>query len=282
MSTKIDVENLQAIMRHFHIATQLRMAIFDLEFHELIAWPTERNALCNLLRTTKEGDARCRICDLSAQYQVHQNICQNYIYTCHAGLFDAIAPIMDDRRIIGYMMIGQCVPKDVPIKKAWSDSLHYCEDIIDISVIKKEYYKFPRLTREQMESCVQIMNACALYIGSHKYVNPESDEIFAKIRLYINAHITETLSTALLCEKLLLPRNALFRIMKSETGLTPGQYIQAKRIELAQSLLQNRELSIAEVAGLCGITDYNYFSRIFKKQLGLSPREYRMKWIRSQ
>jgi AraC-like DNA-binding protein len=75
-----------------------------------------------------------------------------------------------------------------------------------------------------------------------------------------------------------LSRNLLFKTVKKETGLTLGQYIQAKRLEQAQSLLKNNERSIAEIAELCGISDYNYFSRIFKKQFGITPRDYRLKW----
>ena len=39
MSTRIDTENLQSLIRHFHIATKLRVAIFDFDFNEIIAWP---------------------------------------------------------------------------------------------------------------------------------------------------------------------------------------------------------------------------------------------------
>jgi AraC-like DNA-binding protein len=278
MPARIDTENLQSLIRHFYIATQLRVAIFDFDFNEVIAWPKEENVLCRLIKSTKKGWKRCRTCDLSSQFRVKQNIYKNYIYTCHAGLFDAIAPIMDNRRIIGYMMVGQCVPGDMPIQKAWNFSLNSCEDILDISDIKTEYYNLPRLTKQQMESCVQIMNACALYIGNKKYVNPDHDEIFTKIKSYTDIHLSEDLSVETLCSQLFLSRNLLFKTVKKETGLTLGQYIQAKRLEQAQSLLKNNERSIAEIAELCGISDYNYFSRIFKKQFGITPRDYRLKW----
>ena len=277
MSTKIDVENMQDLLRHFYIATRVRVAIFDLGFNEIVSWPIQQTPLCQLLKSTKIGKARCRTCDLSAQHQIRQNVDGNYIYMCHAGLFDAIAPIMDDRRIIGYMMVGQCVPSDTSINKAWEYSLVCCEDITDISPIKKEYYELPRLTKMQMESCVQIMNACALYISYKKYLNPGHDEIFAKIQSYINSRLTENLSVDTICSQLLLSRNLLFSTVKKETGMTPGQYVQAKRLERAQELLRGQEHSIAEIAELCGISDYNYFSRVFKKEFGVSPREYRKK-----
>ena len=176
------------------------------------------------------------------------------------------------------MMVGQCVPNDVPIHKAWQLSLDYCEDIVDISGIKNEYYNLPRLTEEQMESCVQIMNACALYIGNKKYVNPDHDELFTKIKSYTDIHLAENLSVDHLCSNLLLSRNLLFKTIKKETGLTLGKYITAKRLERAQSLLKSNEYSIAEIAELCGIADYNYFSRLFKKQFNITPRDYRLKW----
>lgn len=65
------------------------------------------------------------------------------------------------------------------------------------------------------------------------------------------------------------------RCFKQITGQTPLQYILSLRISNAQSLLENTDYSIAEVAEQVGYDNSLYFSRLFHKQTGMSPKEYR-------
>lgn len=56
---------------------------------------------------------------------------------------------------------------------------------------------------------------------------------------------------------------------------SPTEYISALRLNFACSLLSSRDMSIEEVSSAAGYSDSRYFSRIFKKKLGVSPSEYR-------
>ena len=63
--------------------------------------------------------------------------------------------------------------------------------------------------------------------------------------------------------------------MKKETEKNVSEYIKEKRIEHAMYLLSTTHLQIQTVALHCGIMDVQYFSKIFKKKTGKTPREYR-------
>ena len=65
------------------------------------------------------------------------------------------------------------------------------------------------------------------------------------------------------------------RNFKQYTGTTPIQYIVAVRIANAQMLLETTNDNITEIGHIVGYENPLYFSRIFKKQKGLSPSEYR-------
>lgn len=65
------------------------------------------------------------------------------------------------------------------------------------------------------------------------------------------------------------------RNFKEYTGSTPVQYILSLRISNAQTLLDNTSYNITEIASIVGYDNPLYFSRIFKKQCGLSPSEFR-------
>lgn len=65
------------------------------------------------------------------------------------------------------------------------------------------------------------------------------------------------------------------RCFKQYTGLPPTQYLLSLRIQNAQSLLENSTYNISEIASAVGFHDPLYFSRLFKKQIGVSPEHYR-------
>ncbi|MDU5949835.1 MAG: helix-turn-helix transcriptional regulator [Paenibacillus macerans] len=67
----------------------------------------------------------------------------------------------------------------------------------------------------------------------------------------------------------------LSRIFKRDVGIGLHDYITRRRMELARSLLTHTKMKIYEVAQKCGYDNTNYFIRIFKLTVGLTPQEYR-------
>lgn len=62
---------------------------------------------------------------------------------------------------------------------------------------------------------------------------------------------------------------------KKETGFTLTEYVTRKRMEYARFLLDSTNMQIQTIASYCGIPDICYFTKIFKRQVGVSPTEYR-------
>ena len=63
----------------------------------------------------------------------------------------------------------------------------------------------------------------------------------------------------------------------AETGVTPAAYLTSIRISNAKKLLrlqEQMEITVGEIAAMCGYYDAGYFSRVFKKETGQSPAEY--------
>ena len=67
----------------------------------------------------------------------------------------------------------------------------------------------------------------------------------------------------------------LSRMFRREMGVTFVDYLTSVRIRKAIELLHNGELKIYEIAELAGYANQHYFSNVFKKNLGVSPGEYR-------
>jgi YesN/AraC family two-component response regulator len=64
--------------------------------------------------------------------------------------------------------------------------------------------------------------------------------------------------------------------LKSETGRTFSMHLNDIRIKEAKRLLSFTSLSLGEISLRCGFKDQSYFTKVFKKNLNLTPKEFRM------
>lgn len=78
----------------------------------------------------------------------------------------------------------------------------------------------------------------------------------------------------LLYDKMNTTQSTMYRRLKSLTGLSPNEFIRDIRIRKACELLRTNEKQVSEVAYAVGFTDPKYFSLIFKKVKGISPKKY--------
>lgn len=93
--------------------------------------------------------------------------------------------------------------------------------------------------------------------------------------LHIDSNLGGDLSLKALAESQSINASYLSSLFKKETGRTVTDYVNNKRVEMAKSFLKNTKLQVQTIAQHCGISDVNYFSKIFKKYTDITPKEYR-------
>ncbi len=92
---------------------------------------------------------------------------------------------------------------------------------------------------------------------------------------YISEHYSEcSLSLQEVCGKLAISVSYFSSAFKNYTGMTFVEALTKTRMEAAKELLKNTTMKTYEIAECCGYSDSNYFSSIFKKTVGNTPREY--------
>lgn len=97
------------------------------------------------------------------------------------------------------------------------------------------------------------------------------------ILVTVDASLAGDLSLKRFAADLFLNSSYLSALFKKEIGMTLTDYVNENRIAYAKKLLKSTPMQIQDIAARCGIPDIHYFTRLFKRETGASPREWRAK-----
>ena len=92
---------------------------------------------------------------------------------------------------------------------------------------------------------------------------------------YLEANLTGRTSLVKLSAAAGLSPFHFSRLFKRSTGMTPHAYVIGKKLERAKGLLHKEESSLADIASMCGFSDQNHLTSVFRKVFGLTPGAYR-------
>ncbi len=118
--------------------------------------------------------------------------------------------------------------------------------------------------------------------GSYAQFNQQrvcNDEQIARAQDWIERRGPAYVTVERLASEVAMTRRTLIRRFKTATGLTPIEYLQRARIDLAKRLLENTARSVSEVAEEVGYQEQAAFRRLFIRHAGLTPSEYRRRHV---
>lgn len=114
----------------------------------------------------------------------------------------------------------------------------------------------------------------AMSVGREETSRTVSD-IIRRAAAYIDENYNEDLSLSALAKQSGMESTYFSRTFRQETGENLMLYITRKRMENARTYIRESDISLTEIAFMVGYDDYAYFSRVFRKTYGKSPRDYR-------
>lgn len=122
---------------------------------------------------------------------------------------------------------------------------------------------------------MQILGLISDVAQHHEYVNDPIGKLIAKAKFIIQESFEDNLDMEKLAKQLPMGYSSFRKSFKRITGESPNQYHLNLRLERAKSLLDTTILNINEVAEQTGFESVFYFSKLFKKKNGVSPKHYR-------
>lgn len=99
--------------------------------------------------------------------------------------------------------------------------------------------------------------------------------ITAQAVTYITAHYMEKLTLRDLASRLYVSDSYLSKLFRQEMDTSFNDYLNKTRIEHSMDLMQQTDLPLLEIAGMVGFEDQSYFTKVFKRTTGKTPRQYK-------
>ena len=91
----------------------------------------------------------------------------------------------------------------------------------------------------------------------------------------VHYDLTADLSLKSICAQLNVNPSYFSTLFRKEYGCTLTEYVNRQRIDRALLYLKNSNRMVQDIAAECGFSDPNYFIRLFKRQTGMTPNQYR-------
>lgn len=270
---------LRDMLRELHILSGFRISLYDTKRNELCAFPQELTSFCALIQQNKKALSLCHSFDQKAFEKV-QSTGATYIYRCHCGLYEAVAPLYHFGVLTGYLMMGQTIDtqktsRDFVFQKALPFVLTSAENPNNQELLQT-IAEIPSRSREQIQSCISIMEICASYITLSNYLKNPDKNLPARVRSYLLQNYSSPIHLDMLCNEFYCSRATLTSSFRAAYSQSVMDYLNQIRMHKAHELLTERtDLSVREVAQACGFPDQNYFAKVFRRYYQKTPRQAR-------
>lgn len=265
MNIRYDIGKLKNIIDDICAVTGLCLAILDTKKNYLYSNGREKSRLCASVHKSAEGIIRCSCDDREMISRSEEGLCP-ISHICHAGLRDTVVPILQSGILVGFIVIGRVRPTLLPEQRAGYS---------DINLSKEEYEELyselPYLTDESFAGLIDLLS----HILFEKAIEVDYDKFISAATGYIDENLHRTITIEEMCRELYISKNLLYKKFRDFFDCTVNEYITLKRLERAKLMLDTTADSSKRIAENCGFDNYSYFSRLFKKKNGVSPRDYR-------
>ena len=274
MKISYDYERLLPLLSSLHTLTGIRADLFDQELRSVCVNQEQGRSFCARINAIPQGHERCLRCDREAMGKVKSG--KPFFYRCHAELCESILPISEGENPLAFLFSGQYLD-DAPMEQQWEKTkkaLAWYPG--DPEELREDFEKIPRYTQVEIDAYSRILAALGAYIRLECIVQSAEQTDAQRLERYLDIHYREKLSLERISSDLGIGRTRLCALAKTISGgSTLSRMITNRRMEEAKYLLRKSDIPVSAVAEAVGVSDYNYFTKVFRASTGMTPSEFR-------
>lgn len=267
-----DLALLKSISSDIYTITGINPVFYDEDMRLVYGRPDTMSDFCAYVRKDATLAARCLACDKEGLCQCRA-VKDLYIYHCHMGLIEVIAPIIENNTVIGYIQFGQL--SDEEDKHTAIDCVKRNARIADKETALLMARALPVTDHETIRAEARVIAMCASYARLHSVLKARTRELGPRLEAYIREHLADELTVPILCRHFGISRATLYQTAKARFGIGISDYVREARVDEAIALLKAGSLSAAQVAEAVGIYDANYLTKLLKARTGKTAKQIR-------
>lgn len=272
MNVKMDKARLDEMLEDFYTVTGMEISLLNPRFHTVSVKRSREGSFCSYLHGAAESIDVCKASDKERLSEVEESG-RATVYTCPAGITEAILPVVRGEVIIAYLICSMGIresdrEKVLQLAERVAprlDTKELCRVIDGVRV----------LTDREIDAHLGMLRLLAEHIGADKTLTDDEESIGKLVKYYVRNNLDKKLTLADIALDLHCSTVTLTEHFKEEFGITIMEYVTRKRMDLAEKLLITTDEPLREIAALTGFSDVEYFSRTFKKHHGTSPAAWR-------
>ncbi len=265
-----DKHKIAAALQDFYNATGIDMDLLKADFSPVDRYRSHNNCYCGLIQSCPDGKEACRKSDISLLEACKKSGSLS-MHVCHAGLLDAAIPIQYNEEIIGYIVFGRMKPDtDFAALESYIGKLG-----VDIPQAAQAFHDIPFYDEDKIRSVSNIATLLVKYILLENLLIAPAGGITEKAVSFIAENLETDLSIQSISRATSISKSVLYKAFHARYHCTVGAYINETRVRRSMDFLLKTNLSMEEIAQKVGFSSGSYYSKTFKKQLGVSPLQYR-------
>ena len=274
MNILFDEERLRKLIANLNTLTGVPANILDLSGRDINLF-RGHPPFCRVVNDLPEGHERCIACD-RCKIQHYQAESGFQHYRCHAGICEDVMPLYNKQNPVAYLAVG-CYLDDTPMEEQWERT----RSLLDWwpagpDALKDAFFQFRQYSKAEIQAYTETLEALSAYIQLKGMILTAEQTDLQKLELYLNQHYMEKLSLESISQQLHIGRTKLCSLAKELSGgRTLSYLIVQRRIEAAKRLLLQSSMPISAVGETVGVSDYNYFSKVFRSATGMTPSAFR-------
>ncbi len=272
----IDEEKMTEILKLLSKAVRHPILFYGFETKKWICTSKKNSPFCYALERNPITNKLCCMSDDRA-HELCQRTREPFLYDCHANLLEIICPLYFEDIYTGFLVIGQFRTRKKSFSMEYMQELSVCSGISKDILIQK-YKNLTLLGEEAAQGFKLFESLCATHLIESNVFTLNEHAVIGKIESYIQNNIHHAMTLKEIAGHVYLNPTYLSSLYKSITGRNLSSYIQEQRITAACFLIRTTDLPLSEVAEETGFRDGNYFTKVFKKEMLLTPSQYRTKW----